>query len=93
MKTTASLKITSSVLGVLALAGCGKISGLESITTEVTAQSGSGEKSRYDVNLYPLNKVVCDPWGGGGSGSPQKGVKASLFYRGADQPRYYLSQE
>ncbi len=42
----------------------------------------------FDVNMYPLNKLVCDPMGGGGPLNPGKGLKASLYYTRPDQPHY-----
>ena len=48
----------------------------------------------YDINAYPLNKVVCDPGGGGGGPtSPKNGIKSELFYRGSGQPRYYRAED
>ncbi len=47
----------------------------------------------YDINAYPLNKVVCDPMGSSGGSSPKQGVKAELFYRSQGQPRYYTAQQ
>lgn len=48
----------------------------------------------YDINAYPMNKLVCDPGGGGEDPpSPQQGIKAELYYRGSGQPRYYKAQD
>jgi len=41
-------------------------------------------KSFYDVNLYPLNKLVCDPFGGTDEEPDfQSGLKADLYYASA----------
>jgi hypothetical protein len=49
----------------------------------------------YDINAYPLNKVVCDPGGGGGGNptSPKNGIKSELFYRSSGQPRFYKAED
>jgi len=45
---------------------------------------------QYDINMYPLNKVVCDPFGGGQQQpTSSQGVKGTLFYRTAIHPRWY----
>ncbi len=37
--------------------------------------------SPYDVNLYALNKLSCDPLGGGDTGeNPTAGIQATLYY-------------
>lgn len=48
---------------------------------------------KYNLNKFPMNKTVCDPFGGGHTSDPKMGVKASLHYRGAGQPRWYKGQE
>lgn len=74
-KTTTTL----IALGLLSLSACNsKFLGLESSTSEYSGQVLKA--SSYDVNLHPLNKVVCDPFGGTGTVSPDKGIMASLFY-------------
>ncbi len=42
----------------------------------------------YDVNKHALNKVVCDPMGGGGNNNSQAGLIAELFYLDSTQPHY-----
>lgn len=44
--------------------------------------------SLYNVNAYPMNKLVCDPWGGTKPPTPQNGIKASLYYLPSTAPRY-----
>ncbi len=47
----------------------------------------------YDINAYPMNKVVCDPMGGGGGTTAKQGIKAELFYRSQSQARFYKAQD
>lgn len=44
--------------------------------------------SPYDINAFPLNRLVCDPFNANNAPTPQQGIKASLFYRGDGQPTY-----
>jgi len=44
--------------------------------------------SRLDVNLYPSNKLVCDPWDSTPDPRSNAGLKAELFYLLPSQPRY-----
>lgn len=53
-----------------------------------TPDSAEETKSIYNVNSYPLNKLVCNPLGGGKPNSPQSGIKATLYYLGANSPKY-----
>jgi hypothetical protein len=97
MNTTMTLKNSLVLLiAMSSLAACSKKNGFG--TLEISAESidAAGQalkSSQYNVNLHPMNKTVCDPWGGGGTGGLQKGLKASLFYRGIGMPRYYSAQE
>lgn len=56
-------------------------------TENIVQETANGKPGIFDVNLYSLNKLVCDPFGGGG-GSVNKGIKATLYYLKDDQPRY-----
>lgn len=87
MKTTNSrfLNVAMGVLAMLYVVGCENSSGNQIIDSEA--------RHMYDINAYPMNKLVCDPMGGGGGGSPQQGIKAELFYRSSTQPRYYKAQD
>ncbi len=55
--------------------------------TEQIVQAENGKPGIFDVNMYSLNKLVCDPFGGGGS-NIDTGIKASLYYLNDNQPRY-----
>jgi hypothetical protein len=52
------------------------------------------QMSKLDVNLYPINKMVCDPMGPG-QPDPRSnlGLKAELFWREANQPRTYKAAD
>lgn len=49
----------------------------------------AGVLGKYDISAYPINKLVCDPWGGGNPQDPQSGIKATLYYRGKNTPIYH----
>ncbi len=44
--------------------------------------------SSFDVNLYPMNKLICDPFDGGSDTTFDKGLKAELYYRSEGQPKF-----
>lgn len=78
----------------MTLSACNLKSGFGDIQADAQDETGlSLKSSSYNVNLHPMNKTVCDPWGGGGGTQLDKGIKASLFYRGAGMDRYYSAQE
>jgi len=56
-------------------------------------QSSGLQMMKFDLNRHPMTKTVCDPFDNGTTTDPEMGVKASLFYRGAGQPRWYTAQE
>ena len=60
--------------------------------SKVVEETASKTLNTFDVNLYALNKTVCDPFDGGPSnpGDPNygRGLKASLYYLQDSQPRY-----
>ncbi len=60
--------------------------------TEVATQPEQGPLSTFDANMYPLNKVVCDPFDPGQPG-PNDGLVAELYYRGQNQPIWYTASE
>lgn len=58
----------------------------------INASSTSSEVlgvSQYNINSFPLNKLVCDPFSTDPLPSPKHGIKANLWYRGLNQSRYY----
>lgn len=80
--------VLMSSLALWSLAGCNNSGGGSGIPKEETLFH------TYDINAYPMNKVVCDPTGGGtGPTSPKQGIKAELFYRSSQQARYYKAQD
>lgn len=80
------MRYVYSLLFVLSLSiltmGCSK----------VVEEIASKELKTFDVNMYALNKLVCDPFDGGPSnpGDPNygRGLKANLYYLQDNQPRY-----
>lgn len=42
----------------------------------------------YDVNKYALNKLICDPMGGGNNPGANDGLLAHLYYLAAGQQQY-----
>lgn len=60
--------------------------------SKVIEETASKELNTFDVNLYALNKLVCDPFDGGPSNPTDpnygRGLKANLYYLRDDQPRY-----
>ncbi len=80
------------LLGALALvAGCtpkiNQTVSQEDISTVV--QTPPLAMSKVDVNVHPLTATICDPFGGDPSANFTNGIKASLHYRLATQPRMY----
>ncbi len=48
----------------------------------------------FDVNAFPLNRLVCEPFGSTATTStPLNGIRTKLFYRMAGMPRYYTAQQ
>lgn len=62
---------------------------------DVSAQSlgAQGQPSRRNMNAFPLNKTVCDPWSGGAPDTSQNGVRARLAHRAAGQPEWTRSRD
>ncbi len=78
----------SKYLGVallgLVLQGCFSSNGK---STLATANPEEGPLPTFDANVYPLNKIVCDPFEPGTPG-PNDGMIATLHYRTAGQPAW-----
>lgn len=86
-KTTLLL---SYVLAAVFLQGC--FTNNQGQSTLTTNNPEQGALSTFDTNLYPLNKVVCDPFDPGTPG-PNDGMIATLYYRGTGQERWYTVNE
>lgn len=67
-------KLALAGIAIVAIAGCSK-----------STQTASKQLATFDVNMYPLNKLVCDPMGGGNPENPGMGLKASLYYTSPGQ--------
>ncbi len=92
-QNSALLKMLTSTLF---LTSCGfKMSSLlsENVIQETTGSSLG--LLAVNLNQYPANKIVCDPLSGGQTTqtSYEKGIKASLHYLTANQPRLYKSTD
>lgn len=89
MKVQTALTMTTLTL---LLASCG----IKTAEQETVSQESYGEPlkmAKVNVNLHPLNKTVCDPFGGEPSTSLEQGVKASLHYLISGMPRLYNSED
>ncbi|MBL7671096.1 MAG: hypothetical protein JNM39_11495 [Bdellovibrionaceae bacterium] len=84
------------ILGLLiALPGCvaslsGIVPGYSDGQFAQNQPTSSLLMSKFDANAYPMNKVICDPFGG--TSTPltiEHGIKASLFYKTANEPVYH----
>lgn len=64
------------------------------LMTAVNESKDSGIASKYNMNAYPMTKLVCDPFGGGGQiPTPRNGLKAQLWYKAANQSRFYSAMD
>lgn len=71
------MKITKLIqLSILALAANSLIACLPKGAVNNT----DGQARGLDVNLYPINKLVCDPFEGGHDPGLSGGLKANLYY-------------
>jgi hypothetical protein len=83
-KTKASLQLLKPLTASLLFVACGKIEKNNDLNVTTVNASGSGQdtiKSRYDVNRFPLNKLVCDPLDGSHQAPAEAnlGLKAQLY--------------
>lgn len=93
--STYHLKLWATALGVGLISSfsvsCSK-NATDSIQSEIVVsqdeQNSPVEISSYDINAYPLNKLVCDPFDPTPVPSPKHGIKSSLWFRGLNQPIY-----
>ena len=87
MKALNVLKCCSGVLIIPFIVAC---------SPDVSNKDNSSMEplSPFNVNVYKLNTLVCDPFGGGSSG-PQidGGIKAELYYLAEGQERYKNVQD
>lgn len=72
-----------SLLGLF-LQGCSSSNGNSTLTT---TNPEEGPIPTFNANIYPLNKLVCDPFDPGTPG-PNDGMIATLHYRTSGQPAW-----
>lgn len=87
---TSLMKLISGLTLVLVLQGC--LSSKDGQTTEVATNPDQGPLAVFDANIYPINKVTCDPFDTGAPG-PNDGLVAQLYYRGQGQNRWYSTTD
>ncbi len=80
------LKAVVYMVVILSLQGC--FSSNSGGNGVAASNPEEGPLPFLDANIYPLNKVVCDPFDPGTPG-PNDGMIATLYYRGAGQSRWY----
>ncbi|RYZ89775.1 MAG: hypothetical protein EOP06_08855, partial [Proteobacteria bacterium] len=84
------MKTTLLVTGTLALSqlltACGQeFSSEENLSSKVTSESVMS--SKFDLNLHPMNKTICDPFDGTNNTQvTAQGVLGTLFYKTAATP-------
>ncbi len=86
--------LTASVCGLSACSP--NTGGFKNLSVQLgtsNVDAASLKYSTYDVNKNPLNKTVCDPFGGGGTVNPESGIMASLYYIGAGGTQYHSAQD
>ena len=89
MKFITASKMTLGLCSIAVLGACSNTSGIQGESPAATAL----DSMSFNLNLHPMDKTVCDPFGGDGGpiSSPKQGIEADLFYRSGNQPRYYSS--
>lgn len=87
------LNLTLTSIGAIFLAAaCSKSSDqIQAVfkNDDSSSETQKFQKSEFDINAYPLTKLVCDPFNGGETPSPKHGIKSNLWFRGLNQPRFY----
>ena len=89
--------VSSLTVGSLFLTSCNQTIGSGQLVQlsdgkqdQVSLPSISHSFAAFDVNKYKVSKTVCDPFDQNSSAShPSAGIKAELYYRGKDDPRWY----
>ncbi|MFZ4404516.1 MAG: hypothetical protein ACOYOK_10490 [Pseudobdellovibrionaceae bacterium] len=102
--TISFIKISSLTASVLLMAACAPSGGGSAGNGQETSaagndiQSAQGDAGVYgkmavDVNLHPLTKTVCDPFGDNRSDHLKSGLTANLFYQTKNSPRFYSTDD
>ncbi len=66
----------AAVVVLISTMGCAP----QNKSAESSTLAEAAQVATFDANLYPLNKVVCDPFEGGGAVDVQGGLKTELYY-------------
>lgn len=93
------ITVTKKLIGTLSVGillafniSCSKESSAPAIQAEIVPSSQElqvgQELSTYNINAYPLNKLVCDPFDPNSGPTPKHGVKTALWFRGFNMPIY-----
>lgn len=76
---------------VLSLSAC---SPPQDLAVSANSTLEQGQPATRNMNAYPLNKVVCDPWSSGtGPVGNENGIRARLGVRGTGQPAWTQSSD
>lgn len=78
------------VVMTLPLLACTPSTSLDLQSRSLAAQ---GQPSTRDMNAFPLNKTVCDPWSGQTPSTSENGVRARLAHRSSGQPDWNRSED
>ncbi|WP_373999254.1 hypothetical protein [Bdellovibrio bacteriovorus] len=90
MRLQTTLALVSLQLGI---ASCGLKNGLEANSVSAQSSGTALKMSKVDVNANPLDKTVCDPFGGIPADNLQQGIKASLYYLAPGMPLLNKSED
>lgn len=80
-------------IALLSLTACGDLFQTESEDIRAEASSAALMVSKVDLNRYPLNKTVCDPFNDNSTQVMTNGVLGTLYYRTSSMPRMYKVED
>src|SRR5690606_7659963 len=79
-----NIAILTTAMSSLILSGC--LGGGEN--SELKELKAGESYSKFDMNQYAVNKLVCDPFDGNSPTDLTQGLHAKLWYLDDSQPRY-----
>jgi hypothetical protein len=94
-----NIRTATLIASFCGLTACNSnVGGFKNLSVELGTQAEGVDTatlqfSNFNVNLHPMNKIVCDPFGGEGTVNPEKGIMATLFYVGAGGTQLHSAQE